>query len=339
MTKVPASRAVERAAVNEVRALLERHGHIVQEVDGGSDFGEDLYVSFVQNGRRTADLIAIQVKGGLSFRRASGYAVSTRKHADDWRGSNVPVVCVVYDPEMQALYWENATKALREAKADGTTLRSIRIDESATLSDSTVSAFARDMRRFIEVSEFREKEGFKEAQRRFTLKLEAIARKDSRPGGHPNRFFLPVALFVEEHPTAIAWVAISGLHLVGILVLFIMWPIFWEFADAYATAGPTWMWMACLYGFTVLSACLVLYEARLGRRPLILRLMSYGPILLVYYVAVASKWHWVEFGRPILESVANMTPVLIKYAIFFTVSSYAGREIVRRRRLRSAREG
>ncbi|MGI5445216.1 hypothetical protein ACQEVM_05620 [Streptomyces sp. CA-243310] len=31
-------------AVNEVRSLLERHGHIVQEIDGANDHGEDLHV-------------------------------------------------------------------------------------------------------------------------------------------------------------------------------------------------------------------------------------------------------------------------------------------------------
>lgn len=52
MPKVPESRRVGRMAVNEVRALLERHGHIVQEIDGRNDHGEDLYVTFVQDDQR-----------------------------------------------------------------------------------------------------------------------------------------------------------------------------------------------------------------------------------------------------------------------------------------------
>ncbi|GAA0335271.1 hypothetical protein GCM10010319_09020 [Streptomyces blastmyceticus] len=46
LPKAPESRRVGRMAVNEMRALLERHGRIVQEVDGGNDRGEDLRVTF-----------------------------------------------------------------------------------------------------------------------------------------------------------------------------------------------------------------------------------------------------------------------------------------------------
>lgn len=49
MSEVPESRRVGRMAVNEVRALLERYGHIVQEVDGGNDHGEDLHVARVRD--------------------------------------------------------------------------------------------------------------------------------------------------------------------------------------------------------------------------------------------------------------------------------------------------
>ena len=66
MPKVPETRRVGRMAVNEVRALLERNGHIVQEIDGGNDYGEDLHVTFVQDGQRTPDSVAVQVKGGVS---------------------------------------------------------------------------------------------------------------------------------------------------------------------------------------------------------------------------------------------------------------------------------
>ncbi|WJD98279.1 DUF4365 domain-containing protein [Streptomyces antimycoticus] len=201
---------------HETRALLERHGHIVQEVEGGSDFGEDLYVSFVRNGRRTGDLIAVQVKGGLSFRRASGYAVSTKKH-----------------------------------------------------------------------------------------------------------------------PTALMWMIVAALHLLGLGVLLIMWPILWRFAESYA-AGETWMWMAVLYGFTILSSGLLLYEARLGRNPIALRVMAYGPIMSLCFVALGSEKFGLHLGEGPLRGVADSTPTLMKNLIFLTIASYVGKEIVRRRRLKAA---
>ncbi|PPK70849.1 DUF4365 domain-containing protein [Actinokineospora auranticolor] len=67
---MPDSRGPGRAAVNALRALLERHNHIVQEVDGQNDFGEDLHVTFTENGAVTGDLVKIQVKGGRSWRKA-----------------------------------------------------------------------------------------------------------------------------------------------------------------------------------------------------------------------------------------------------------------------------
>ncbi|MFJ9952999.1 hypothetical protein [Kitasatospora sp. NPDC091207] len=42
---------------------VPRH-HIVQEIDGSDDFGEDLPATFADDGRRTPHGIAIQVKGG-----------------------------------------------------------------------------------------------------------------------------------------------------------------------------------------------------------------------------------------------------------------------------------
>ena len=66
MPKVHESRKAERAAVNALRGLLDRHGHIVQDIHGENDFGEDLFVTFTENGHVTGDVIKIQVKGGRS---------------------------------------------------------------------------------------------------------------------------------------------------------------------------------------------------------------------------------------------------------------------------------
>lgn len=335
MTKVPASRTMERIAVNETRALLERHGHIVQEVEGGSDFGEDLYVSFVQKGRRTGDLVAIQVKGGLSFRRASGYAVSTRKHADDWRKSNVPVICVVYDPEMRMLFWANASEQLRIAKADGKPIRSVKIGESDVLADQTLNDFVREARRYLEITDARESAGFKEANRRFSLKIEGIALKDAPVGGYPNRFFLPAALWLERHPTSVAWVAIASLLFLAALALAFMWPTLWHFAAEYAVA-ETWMWMTVLYGFTILCLCLIVYEKRLGRKPIALRLAAYIPVPSLYYAAIGNRVYGFGLERGTLEGMANSMPGLLKSIMIIGGASYIAKEIVRRRRLRSA---
>ncbi|MFJ5549215.1 hypothetical protein [Streptomyces sp. NPDC093225] len=53
MARVLATKKTERAGVDEFRALMESAGHIVQEIDGGNDCGEDCCLSFTPYGERT----------------------------------------------------------------------------------------------------------------------------------------------------------------------------------------------------------------------------------------------------------------------------------------------
>ncbi|MER7582350.1 DUF4365 domain-containing protein [Kitasatospora sp. NPDC097691] len=62
MATIRPSRRIERAGVNAVRTLLEDHEHIVQEIDGGNDHGEDLFINVTRGGRRTGHYFAVQVK-------------------------------------------------------------------------------------------------------------------------------------------------------------------------------------------------------------------------------------------------------------------------------------
>lgn len=131
-------------AVNEVRALLERHGHIVQEVDGGNDYGEDLYVTFVQDDQRTADSVALQVKGGVSTRTRRGHPVRVGDHGGNWRDGRLPVLCVVHDPERGGLFWANATRQLRRAEALRKTLKSVVVSRDSVLDDDTLGTFVQN---------------------------------------------------------------------------------------------------------------------------------------------------------------------------------------------------
>ncbi|MFI6584743.1 DUF4365 domain-containing protein [Embleya sp. NPDC050493] len=155
MPKVPESRRVARMAVNEVRALLERHGHIVQEIDGGNDHGEDLHVTFVRNEQRTEDSLAIQVKGGVSTRTRKGHRIPVGDHGSNWRDGSLPVLCVVHDPERGGLFWANATRQLRRARALRKTPKSIVVSRHFVLNDAHIDAFVEGMRHYL----IREREG------------------------------------------------------------------------------------------------------------------------------------------------------------------------------------
>ncbi|MGW2939220.1 hypothetical protein ACWDA7_47650 [Streptomyces sp. NPDC001156] len=46
MAKVLSTKKTERARGNAFKTTLEAADHIVQEIDGGNDYGEDCYLSF-----------------------------------------------------------------------------------------------------------------------------------------------------------------------------------------------------------------------------------------------------------------------------------------------------
>ncbi|MFC5027542.1 DUF4365 domain-containing protein [Streptomyces sp. DSM 41987] len=148
MPKIPRGRRVGQAAVNAVRTLLEEHDHIVQEISGRNDFGEDFYVTFTDGGDVTSDTVKVQVKGGDSWRRGNGYAVPVNLHGDTWADGNIPVYCVVYDPNTKELYWANATQQLRRFGPHDPP-RYIGVSPNAVLDDATMDSFVSQARRYV----------------------------------------------------------------------------------------------------------------------------------------------------------------------------------------------
>ncbi|MFD0783049.1 DUF4365 domain-containing protein [Micromonospora azadirachtae] len=143
------NRRAERAAVNAVRSLLEDQDQIVQEIDGGNDHGEDLYVTFTEQGHRTGDTIAVQVKGGRSFKAKGGFRVPVGDHAQFWLKSNLTVVCVVQDTDTRNLYWANATQQLRERTRGGSGPKSILVREGDRLDAESLTHFIRILKNYI----------------------------------------------------------------------------------------------------------------------------------------------------------------------------------------------
>lgn len=135
--RVTRTRRIERAGVNYLRALLEEHDQIVQEIDGGNDYGEDLLVMFTKNGFRTGVSIAIQVKSGAKYKRSNGYAIPVDEHANDWRGSLIPVFGVVFDVETRQSFWTNLTEALINSPSSTW----VQVSRTNELTDSSVENF------------------------------------------------------------------------------------------------------------------------------------------------------------------------------------------------------
>ncbi|MGY5081330.1 DUF4365 domain-containing protein [Streptomyces nigrescens] len=147
MAKIRESRRIERAGVNSLRALLEDHELIVQEIDGGNDHGEDLLVFLTRDGRRTGHVVAIQVKSGRKYRRANGYAVPVDDHYEDWKEFRVPVLGVVYDPGLAGLFWVNLSEVLNAADTPPTW---VQIPRTSILSSSTIHGWIAGIERYID---------------------------------------------------------------------------------------------------------------------------------------------------------------------------------------------
>lgn len=109
-----------RAAVNAVRSFLEERSQIYHEVDQANDYGKDAYVDLVVNGEVTGEVIALQVKGGPSYKSRAGHFIPySAADKSLWASSSVPVFGIVCDLEDRALFWVCLTDVLSEPKALG----------------------------------------------------------------------------------------------------------------------------------------------------------------------------------------------------------------------------
>ncbi len=116
--KIRQNRPIERAGINATRSLFEASKHIFQEVDLGNDFGKDAYVDLVEGNQVTGVCVALQIKSGEKYRRASAYAIPIDDHEDVWRQSTIPVAGIVHDAVSGQLYWVSISNFLAEHPRD-----------------------------------------------------------------------------------------------------------------------------------------------------------------------------------------------------------------------------
>ena len=102
-----------RMAVSAFNAFCLEQGWVFTETPEQTDFGKDGYLDFAYQGHLTGQCIAVQIKGGHSYRSGDGFCISAdRRHRTLWMNSSVPVFGVVWDPD-GGLYWADVTSTLR----------------------------------------------------------------------------------------------------------------------------------------------------------------------------------------------------------------------------------
>jgi outer membrane protein assembly factor BamB len=150
MATVPANRRIERAGVNALRSFLEEHDHLVQEIAGGTDHGEDCFVMLTRQRKRTGYAFTAQVKTGKKYKRARGYAIDVGHHFADWSSSKVPVIGVVYDIDEQRMFWTNLTLYLTSSAVAPSWVPIARENE---LCAATIDAFVSHIEEFTDAPE------------------------------------------------------------------------------------------------------------------------------------------------------------------------------------------
>ncbi|MEU8495332.1 DUF4365 domain-containing protein [Streptomyces lavendulae] len=263
VSTVRSSRRIERAGVNALRTLLEEHDHIVQEIDGGNDHGEDMIINFTRGGKRTGYWIAIQVKSGKKYKRANGYAIPVEDHFEDWRQSRIPIVGVVYDMKKKELFWVNLTEQLRLSEESPGW---VQVSNSARLHAESMHDF------FLKISTYAGDERMRiRSESEEEALAEAIrARQGLDPETAPNPLyegFADFALRYEDRIRAIAkdWLRSIPLQILALIMIW-EWPRQIRFVEGSSDVYPI-PWVLSLYSFIALMALTIFFEFRAGRVP------------------------------------------------------------------------
>jgi len=127
--------------VEKLDFYFSMHGWLFRE-QPLHDYGIDAQVEIVSEGKPTGDLIAMQVKSGLSyFSEETDTEIIYRaddKHIKYWSKHCLPVIIILYHPERDNFYWESVTDETIISTGNGW---KINIPKSKLLTDESIIVF------------------------------------------------------------------------------------------------------------------------------------------------------------------------------------------------------
>lgn len=115
--------------IAEVQKVVARHGSILRIVPQETDIGIDGFIEPIRNEESTADLIAIQIKGGDSFERPTKGCFTVpvdERHLSYWRNLLMPVLLICHS-EAHGLCWTSIHDEMEAAQYHGNKITSIDI--------------------------------------------------------------------------------------------------------------------------------------------------------------------------------------------------------------------
>ena len=105
--------SIERLGVSKLESYFSSLGWLFRE-QHVSDYGIDAQVEIVVDDNPTGELIALQIKSGLSyFSETTSDAIIFRtndKHSYYWVKHCLPVILALYNPDGDCFYWESITE-------------------------------------------------------------------------------------------------------------------------------------------------------------------------------------------------------------------------------------
>lgn len=175
-----------------MRAILERHDLVVDEVDGRSDYGRDLNVDVTRSSEITGGIIGVQVKGGKTFRKRDQWVIpATTKDWHYWRSSTVPIIGMVHDPDTGVIRWINLSQLARSRVQIDGYAASPQSDELAevvvteVLDDEHLDSFLDEVEAYLaataESAYLLLVEDDDELRRRGVFNCWTLGRRDPRP--------------------------------------------------------------------------------------------------------------------------------------------------------------
>ena len=118
-----ASARVASAGVTHTRLAIEEELGWVFREQPTEDFGIDAHVEVVDGEEPSGKLMALQIKGGVSwFREAAPggwWFRPKRDHVQYWMSHSLPVIIVLYHPDTKCCHWQLANRRTLETTRNG----------------------------------------------------------------------------------------------------------------------------------------------------------------------------------------------------------------------------
>jgi hypothetical protein len=124
MVTYPPRAITSKVGINYVRTIVEGAGSLFHKIEHENDLGIDAIVEIVRTGNPLGIQVGVQIKSGDSYYEAPSESCSIPidSHRRYWERYPLPVVGIVYVPELARGHWADLKAALRHTP-DATSVR------------------------------------------------------------------------------------------------------------------------------------------------------------------------------------------------------------------------